>query len=50
MYSHLLDAIKLATIGHRTFSTLERISVPVVCAMHGACLGSGLECIIYDDI
>lgn len=37
------DAEKLSSDGHRFFNTLEKLNKPVVAAIHGACLGGGLE-------
>ena len=46
----MLDACKTATDaktlsqqGHQVFAELEALSIPVVAAIHGACLGGGLE-------
>lgn len=37
------DAKALSQQGHVLFSELEGLSIPVVAAIHGACLGGGLE-------
>jgi len=37
------DAETASASGHRMMSRLERSRVPVVAAIHGACLGAGLE-------
>ena len=37
------DAKALSKQGHVVFSELENLSIPVVAAIHGACLGGGLE-------
>ncbi len=37
------DAEALALKGHKIFNRLENLSMPVVAAIHGACLGGGLE-------
>jgi 3-hydroxyacyl-CoA dehydrogenase/enoyl-CoA hydratase/3-hydroxybutyryl-CoA epimerase len=37
------DAETASALGHRMMSRLERSRVPVVAAIHGACLGAGLE-------
>ena len=37
------DAANLAKQGHAVFSRLENLPMPVVAAIHGACLGGGLE-------
>lgn len=36
-------AEQLSTSGHRFFNALEHLNKPVVAAIHGACLGGGLE-------
>ncbi|GAA4343412.1 fatty acid oxidation complex subunit alpha FadJ [Kangiella taiwanensis] len=37
------DAEQLSTTGHKFFNALEKLNKPVVAAIHGACLGGGLE-------
>ncbi|TQV86484.1 fatty acid oxidation complex subunit alpha FadJ [Aliikangiella coralliicola] len=37
------EATELALTGHKVFSRLENMNMPVVAAIHGACLGGGLE-------
>ncbi|MCL1141613.1 fatty acid oxidation complex subunit alpha FadJ [Shewanella gaetbuli] len=37
------DAKALSQQGHVVFNELENLSIPVVAAIHGACLGGGLE-------
>ncbi len=37
------DAEDASAAGHRMMSRLERLRIPVVAAIHGACLGAGLE-------
>ncbi|GAA4357442.1 fatty acid oxidation complex subunit alpha FadJ [Kangiella marina] len=37
------DAEQLSAQGHQFFNTLEKLNKPVVAAIHGACLGGGLE-------
>lgn len=37
------EATELALNGHQVFARLENMSVPVIAAIHGACLGGGLE-------
>ena len=37
------DARELSKQGHEVFLALESLSIPVVAAIHGACLGGGLE-------
>lgn len=37
------DAEKLSTDGHRIFNKIENLKKPVVAAIHGTCLGGGLE-------
>ena len=37
------DARTLSRQGHKVFAELEGLSIPVVAAIHGACLGGGLE-------
>ncbi|MCL2915362.1 fatty acid oxidation complex subunit alpha FadJ [Shewanella corallii] len=37
------DARELSTQGHKVFAQLEGLNIPVVAAIHGACLGGGLE-------
>ena len=37
------EAEELALRGHEVFAELEALSIPVVAAIHGACLGGGLE-------
>ncbi|AOE49321.1 fatty acid oxidation complex subunit alpha FadJ [Kangiella sediminilitoris] len=37
------DAEKISTSGHQFFNALEDLKKPVVAAIHGACLGGGLE-------
>ena len=37
------DAEQLSTTGHKFFNALEKLDKPVVAAIHGACLGGGLE-------
>lgn len=37
------DAESASAAGHRTVARVERSRVPVVVAIHGACLGAGLE-------
>jgi len=37
------DAEKLSLEGHRVMGELEALNIPVVAAIHGACLGGGLE-------
>ncbi|RDX38449.1 fatty acid oxidation complex subunit alpha FadJ [Kangiella sp. HD9-110m-PIT-SAG07] len=37
------DAEQLSASGHKFFNTLEKLNKPVVAAIHGACLGGGLE-------
>ncbi|WP_223668502.1 fatty acid oxidation complex subunit alpha FadJ [Kangiella shandongensis] len=37
------DAEQLSSSGHRFFNALEQLNKPVVAAIHGACLGGGLE-------
>lgn len=37
------DARLLSRQGHHVFAELEGLSIPVVAAIHGACLGGGLE-------
>ena len=34
---------ELAKVGHKVFNQLESLSLPVVAAINGACLGAGLE-------
>jgi len=36
-------AMHFADAAHRLFDRVERLEKPVVCAIHGACLGGGLE-------
>ncbi len=37
------DRVEQGRLGEKTFSMLERLSVPVVAAVHGYCLGGALE-------
>ncbi len=37
------DARELSAQGHKVFAQLEGLNIPVVAAIHGACLGGGLE-------
>ena len=37
------DARELSKQGHEVFFALESLNIPVVAAIHGACLGGGLE-------
>ncbi|PXF63754.1 fatty acid oxidation complex subunit alpha FadJ [Kangiella spongicola] len=37
------DAEQLSLTGHKFFNALEKLNKPVVAAIHGACLGGGLE-------
>jgi len=37
------DAEKLSTDGHRIFNKIENLNKPVVAAIHGTCLGGGVE-------
>jgi len=37
------DAERMSQEGHRAFAAIERSKIPVVAAIHGACLGGGLE-------
>ncbi|WP_100145619.1 fatty acid oxidation complex subunit alpha FadJ [Shewanella carassii] len=37
------DARELSSSGHKVFAELEGLKIPVVAAIHGACLGGGLE-------
>lgn len=37
------DAKALSKQGHQVFAMLEGLNIPVVAAIHGACLGGGLE-------
>ena len=37
------EATDLALTGHRVFARLENLDMPVIAAIHGACLGGGLE-------
>ncbi|PHR85713.1 MAG: fatty acid oxidation complex subunit alpha FadJ [Colwellia sp.] len=37
------EVVALSRQGQRIFSQLEQLNVPVVAAIHGACLGGGLE-------
>jgi len=37
------EAAALAAQGHKVFARLEDLDMPVVAAIHGACLGGGLE-------
>ncbi|MCE9679536.1 fatty acid oxidation complex subunit alpha FadJ [Shewanella sp. AS1] len=37
------DARQLSKQGHEVFFALESLNIPVVAAIHGACLGGGLE-------
>ncbi|WP_110456113.1 fatty acid oxidation complex subunit alpha FadJ [Shewanella algidipiscicola] len=37
------DARQLSKQGHEVFQALESLNIPVVAAIHGACLGGGLE-------
>ena len=37
------EASALAKQGHKVFARLESLNMPVVAAIHGACLGGGLE-------
>ncbi|MCE9686827.1 fatty acid oxidation complex subunit alpha FadJ [Shewanella sp. AS16] len=37
------DAKALSQQGHKVFAELEGLNIPVVAAIHGACLGGGLE-------
>ncbi len=37
------DAENVSKIGHATFQQMNQLGVPVVAAIHGACLGGGLE-------
>ena len=37
------DAEKLSLEGHRVMGELEALNIPVVAAIHGPCLGGGLE-------
>ena len=37
------DAEQLSLEGHRVMGELEALNIPVVAAIHGACLGGGLE-------
>ncbi|MCF1427060.1 MAG: fatty acid oxidation complex subunit alpha FadJ [Shewanella sp.] len=37
------DARTLSSQGHQVFAQLEALNIPVVAAIHGACLGGGLE-------
>jgi 3-hydroxyacyl-CoA dehydrogenase / enoyl-CoA hydratase / 3-hydroxybutyryl-CoA epimerase len=37
------DAVRLARTGHEAVARLESFRLPVVAAIHGACLGGGLE-------
>ncbi|MGI2261507.1 fatty acid oxidation complex subunit alpha FadJ [Shewanella sp. GXUN23E] len=37
------DARTLSSQGHQVFAQLEGLNIPVVAAIHGACLGGGLE-------
>jgi len=36
-------ASELSAAGHQVFGELEKLEIPVVAAIHGACLGGGLE-------
>lgn len=36
-------ASELSAAGHQVFGELEKLAIPVVAAIHGACLGGGLE-------
>ncbi|MFQ6371770.1 fatty acid oxidation complex subunit alpha FadJ [Shewanella sp. YIC-542] len=36
-------ACELSAAGHQVFGALENLEIPVVAAIHGACLGGGLE-------
>jgi 3-hydroxyacyl-CoA dehydrogenase / enoyl-CoA hydratase / 3-hydroxybutyryl-CoA epimerase len=37
------DAQRMSREGHRAFERLERFRAPIVVAIHGACMGGGLE-------
>ena len=37
------DVVVLSRQGHRIFSQLEQLNIPIVAAINGACLGGGLE-------
>ncbi len=37
------EAKQMSKTGHATFAKLETLNMPVVAAIHGACLGGGLE-------
>jgi len=41
-----VDAAEISRIGHRAMERLESFRVPVVAAIHGACLGGGLELVL----
>ncbi len=40
------DAERMSRDGHQLLDRLERLRVPVVAAIHGACLGGGLETVL----
>lgn len=43
------DRVEQGRLGEKTFSMLERLSIPVVAAVHGYCLGGALELALAAD-
>ena len=37
------DAVEVSRVGHQTFQQMNDLGIPVVAAIHGPCLGGGLE-------